>query len=174
MSTQASRKVYLDPTALRAAVARLGLGYEALIERLRPASPHLVSDVYALQQIVYEHHLEADTEHGYYVSELVQSVLSEVYPVTYTDVLRSRWLASEHPNLQARERLHLAIMRNHRVNALVTAVPDRYRYVDDIEHVPLRTLLADPDASGTRPAGHGKNVTSMPPACPTLAVVDAS
>ncbi len=148
MRTGTEQRVYLDPTALRDGVERLGLGgYETLIERLRPASSFLVSDVYALQQIVYEHHLSGDTDYGYRLSELVQSVLAEVYPITENDLLISRWLGEEYPNLLARERLHLAVMRNHGITTLVTGRHDRYRHLNGIELVSIRTLLSNAAAS---------------------------
>lgn len=148
MRTGTEQLMYLDPTALRDGVERLGLGgYEALLERLRPASSFLVSDVYACQQIVYEHHLSGDTEYGYRLSELVQGVLAEVYPITENDLLMPRWLGEEDPHLLSRERLHLAVMRNHGIATLVTGRQDRYRHLNGIEPVSIRTLLSDAAAS---------------------------
>lgn len=142
MQSENKQAIYLDPTALRDGVQRLGLGdYETLIERLKGTSALLVSDVYALQQVIYEHHLAGDTDYGYQISEALQSLLAEVYPITESKVLLARWLGEEYPDLLPRERLHVAVMRHHGVKTLVTGVPQRYRHLPALKLLGIRALL---------------------------------
>ena len=142
MPSQVQSTMYLEPTSIRDGVERLGLGgQEELIERLNSVSSVLVSDVYALQQFIYEHHLAGDMDYGFRISELLEGALTEIYPVTETDLLRARTLADDYPNMRARERLHVAVMLNNGVGTVITGRPDRYRHVREIEPVSLRSLL---------------------------------
>lgn len=137
-----SPALYLEPSALQDAVDRLAVrGYEEVIEALE-ASPHeLVSDVYALQQVVYRHHIAGDREYGYLVADRLISALAEVFPLTEADIVLSRWLGERFPTIAARERLHLAVMKRHGVQHLVTGVPYRYRHVSGIHLTNIRELL---------------------------------
>ena len=135
-------QIFLDPTALHDAVQRLGIGtYETVIQQLQRTNLPFVSDVYALQQVVYEHHLAGDTAYGYQLNELLQQALTDVFAVTEKELLIAKWLGIEYPSLKSRERLHIATMRAYGVQTLATGTPNRYRHVRHIAIINIRSAL---------------------------------
>lgn len=141
---------FLDPTALVDGVTRLGLGrYEDIIRSLEECPRPIVTDVYALQQVVYRHHLVGDADHGYHLAARLKAVVEEVFSVTERDLVLARWIGEDDPRLEARERLHLAVIRRHSVGDLVTGVPERYHAPRGVTCMSIRALLP-----GSEPDGH--------------------
>jgi predicted nucleic acid-binding protein len=80
-----------------------------------------VTDAEALQEIMHRYASLDLREQGAEVFELFLRVLLDVLPVTREDMVQALALYRAHPQVQARDVVHAAVMRNHEVTAIVTA-----------------------------------------------------
>ena len=81
-----------------------------------------VTDVEVLQEILYRYLAVGDRRGGFAVFDgFLGALLGRVLPVDVDDLSRARAAAEEHPLLEARDLVHLAVMERHGIRQIVTA-----------------------------------------------------
>jgi len=93
---------------------------QVALERLAVARVRLVTSAEVLQEILHRY---VSTRHHELVQpafDLVSALVDEVLPVTAEDVDDARDLVLGRPTLTARDALHVAVMRRHRVAKILT------------------------------------------------------
>src|SRR5439155_9355156 len=79
-----------------------------------------VTDTEVHQEILYRYLQQRRPQEAVRVSELLETAIPTTLPVTLTDVRRARQLAGRYPALPARDLIHLAVMLNNEIRAVVT------------------------------------------------------
>ncbi len=91
-----------------------------IVERALVDGQRLVTDAEVFQEILHRYvainRLDAI---GPAFDELSQ-IVSEIFPIDYTDTLRAKALVLTTPRLSARDALHLAIVGRHNVSAVMS------------------------------------------------------
>ena len=103
------------------------------LERLTTSRERLVTDAEVLQEILHRyaaiHRLDAIQP----AFDVLLGIVDEVFPIESADVDRAREVLLARPALSARDSLHVAVMKRHRVRRILTfdagfdAVPDLAR-----------------------------------------------
>jgi len=81
-----------------------------------------VTDAEVLQEILHRYiHIGARAQ-GLKVFDHFRKIMAgRILPIRDADVAQARWLADEHPTLTPRDLIHLAIMKQHELETIITA-----------------------------------------------------
>jgi predicted nucleic acid-binding protein len=90
------------------------------LEKLVVDGERLVSDAEVLQEILHRYTAIGRTDAISPALEAILSVVDEVFPVEKEDVIAARDTLVTVPSLSARDALHVAIMRRHRVGRILS------------------------------------------------------
>ncbi len=80
-----------------------------------------VTDAEVLREILHRYASIGHRDEGAEVAELFLQVVGEVLPVTREDMVQAIALYRRHPEVQARDAVHAAVMQNNEVLLIVTA-----------------------------------------------------
>lgn len=127
-------KVFLDPNVIDFLQKR-GHRFTDVVERLT-GEARLITDVKALQEVVYRYHLIGETRIGYEHAMALRNQV-EIIDVTARELDVQEELLARYPNVRPRELLHVAVMLEHGIEAIVCSPESSYREVEDIrvEHM---------------------------------------
>lgn len=90
------------------------------LERLISERRRLVTDAEAFQEILHRY-VAIDRRDAIQLAfDALRAVVDEVLPVEEADVLAAKDLLGTHHQLSARDGLHLAIMRRHRIRQVLS------------------------------------------------------
>ncbi len=92
----------------------------------------LVTDVKALQEIVYRYHLLGETDKGYDYAHLLRRE-SEVYPIGEAEIEIQVELLNRYPNVPPRELLHVAVMVKNGIHKIICSPESAYHQVDEVD-----------------------------------------
>ncbi len=92
----------------------------------------LVTDVKALQEIVYRYHLMGETDKGYDHANLLRRE-SEVYPIGEAEIEIQAELQDRYPNVPPRELLHVAVMVKNGIHKIICSPESAYHQVDEVD-----------------------------------------
>lgn len=91
----------------------------------------LVTDVKALQEIVYRYHLIGETEKGYeYANRLRRETV--VYPIGQAEIEIQAELLDRYPNVPPRELLHVAVMIKNGIQKIICSPQSAYHRVEEV------------------------------------------
>jgi len=91
-----------------------------LLERAVAEGRRLVTDAEVLQEILHRFVAIGRRDAIQPCFNLVLEVVDEVLPVTFETVSAAREIVIGHPDLTARDAIHLAIMREHHVEEIMS------------------------------------------------------
>jgi predicted nucleic acid-binding protein len=91
-----------------------------LVESLISATERLVTSAEVMQEIVHRYVAIQRLDAIQPAFEALLGVVDEVYPVEQEDVLEAKKLIDGYPGLSARDALHAAVMRRHRVSRILS------------------------------------------------------
>jgi uncharacterized protein len=91
-----------------------------VLERLVADQERLVTDAEVLQEILHRYSAIGRRDAIGPAFDALLGVVDEVFPVDVNVVTRARGLLAEHPALSARDAIHVATMRQHRVERIVS------------------------------------------------------
>lgn len=74
-----------------------------------------------LQEILHRYLSIAQDQRGRQIVDDFATLVPDVLPLTKEDVLLAARLSSEYPRLPSRDLIHLAVMQNHGIEAILTA-----------------------------------------------------
>lgn len=99
-----------------------------------------VTDVEVLQEILYRYLSLGQREFGFAIfDEFTELMRGKVLPLEVDEVARARALAAEHPQLEPRDLVHLAVMERNGVAEIVSA--DRhFDGLPGITRIPLESF----------------------------------
>jgi uncharacterized protein len=90
------------------------------LERSVAAGERLVSDAEVLQEILHRYVAIRRPDAIQPAFDALLSVVDDIFPVTAADVERAKTVVLGFPGLSSRDALHIAIMRAHRVDSLIS------------------------------------------------------
>ncbi|MDX1429707.1 MAG: type II toxin-antitoxin system VapC family toxin [Rhodothermales bacterium] len=90
-----------------------------LLEEYFDANERLVTDVEVLQEILHRYTSIDRRDAIQPAFEVVEGIVDEIFPLDAEDLERAKHIALT-ANLSARDSLHLAVMRFHRVDRILT------------------------------------------------------
>ena len=122
-------KVFLDPNLLSYLAGR-GKNFNDCFKKLNSLGS-FVTDVKALQEIVYTYHLMGETDIGYEKAMMVRKCIP-VFDITEKDLEIQEELLERYPNVRPRELLHVAVMLRNNVKRIVCSPESAYKEVEDI------------------------------------------
>lgn len=100
-----------------------------------------VTDVEVFQEILYRYLAVGQRRGGFVIFDGFAGLMAgRVLAVAVDDVLRARELAESHPQLEARDLVHLAVMERHGIAEILTAD----RHFDDlpgVTRIPLESFV---------------------------------
>jgi len=105
----------------------------AILEAIARGRLMAVTDAEVLQEILHRYTALGHRERAIEVCRLFLRVVPDVLPVTREAVERALDLHAQFPQLQARDSLHLAVMRLHKISRILSAdrhfdgIPDLLR-----------------------------------------------
>ena len=79
-----------------------------------------VSDVEVLQEILYRYRAVRRSAVGFAVFDTFMATIPRIYPVLPADLRMSRAILVEHPDVEPRDAIHVAVMRRTGVGAIVS------------------------------------------------------
>ena len=79
-----------------------------------------VSDVEILQEILYRYRAARRPTVGFAVFDTFMATIPRIYPVLLADLRTSRAILVEHPDVEPRDAIHVAVMRRTGVCAIVS------------------------------------------------------
>lgn len=100
----------------------------------------LIATTEVLQEIFHDHATRRRPEDVRTVYEAVTDICEEILPVTEHQTARALELLVRHPGLPARDALHVATMKAHGVERILSADP----YFDEIDNVTRVDPLGPP------------------------------
>lgn len=90
------------------------------LERLTTARERLVTDAEVLQEILHRYAAIRRLDAIQPAFDVLLGVVDEVFPIESADVDRAREVLLARPALSARDSLHVAVMKRHRVSRILT------------------------------------------------------
>ena len=90
------------------------------LERLTTARERLVTDAEVLQEILHRYAAIRRLDAIQPAFDVLLGVVDEVFPIESADVDRVREVLLARPALSARDSLHVAVMKRHRVSRILT------------------------------------------------------
>lgn len=133
-------KIFLDPN-LFYFLSQRGKDFTEVFNKLKNLE-EFVTDVKALQEIVYRYHLMGETEKGYEKAMSIRKEF-EILPVTEGDLDIQESLLERYPNARPRELLHVAVMINNNIKKIVCSPDSNYREIEDIGVKNIISKIAD-------------------------------
>ena len=106
------------------------------LERLIAEHRRLVTDAAAFQEILHRYAAIDRRDAIQPAFDALLGVADEVLPIELDDVSMAKDLLATHPNLSARDALHVAVMRHHRI-ACVLSFDRAFDTVPGIERLPV-------------------------------------
>lgn len=106
------------------------------LERLIAEHRRLVTDAEAFQEILHRYAAIDRRDAIQPAFDALLGVADEVLPIELDDVSMAKDLLATHPNLSARDALHVAVMRRHRI-ACVLSFDRAFDTVPGIERLPV-------------------------------------
>jgi predicted nucleic acid-binding protein len=100
-----------------------------------------VTDVEVHQEIMHRYLSLKMPAQARQVSSDFQEVVSEVLPITLTDLTRARELSMNYPTLDARDLLHLAVMLNHGLTRILST-DAHFDVIGEIERIPPERFIS--------------------------------
>ena len=79
-----------------------------------------VSDVEILQEILYRYRAVRRPSIGFAVFDTFIATIPRIYPVLLADLRTSRAILAEHPGVEPRDAIHVAVMRRNGVRGIVS------------------------------------------------------
>lgn len=93
---------------------------QRLLERLTTSNRRLVSDAEVLQEILHRYVAIQRRDAIQPAFDALLGVVDEVFPVTVDTVTRARDVVLGSPDLSARDAVHVAVMRQHGVEEILS------------------------------------------------------
>lgn len=90
------------------------------LEHLIAAGERLVTDAEVLQEILHRYVAISRNDAIQPALDALLAVVDEVLPIESRDVLTAREIIFGNPRLSARDALHVAIMRRHRIDQILS------------------------------------------------------
>ena len=91
-----------------------------LLERAISAGERLVSDAEVLQEILHRYAAIGRRDAIQPAFDALLGVVDEIFPITQGSALRARTLLLGSPQLSARDAIHVAVMKEQGVDAILT------------------------------------------------------
>ena len=79
-----------------------------------------VSDVEILQEILYRYRAVRRPSVGFAVFDTFIATIPRIYPIILSDLRTSRAILAQHPDVEPRDALHVAVMRRTAVRSIVS------------------------------------------------------
>jgi len=140
MVANADNTFFLDSTFLIFCIEK-GSSFEATLEKVKSLG-NIVMDVKTLQEVVYRYHLLGETKIGYENAMLLRSA-AKVFPVQKVDLLLLDEWIEVFPNISPRELIHLAVMKNNSIDAIVSRPQSKYENFPNIKNLNLLSKVLD-------------------------------
>ncbi len=102
---------------------------QRLLEQLAVARERLVTDVEVFQEILHRYTAIDRRPAIQPAFDALQAIVDEVFSIDLQDVERAKTIVLDMPRLSARDALHVAVMRRHRIARILT-------FDSDFERVP--------------------------------------
>jgi len=124
-------QIFLDPNLFEFLILR-GCSFDHCLEKLSEIQVcTFVSDVKALQEIVYRYHLMGETAVGYEKANALRHRI-DILDITEKDIEIQESLLERYPNVQPRELLHTAVMIHHDIGKIACSPQSSYGQIEDI------------------------------------------
>jgi predicted nucleic acid-binding protein len=108
------------PMYLVGAVHPHKIDAQQALERLTTARERLVTDAEVLQEILHRYAAIRRLDAIQPAFDVLLGVVDEVFPIESADVERAREVLLARPALSARDALHVAVMKRHRVSRILS------------------------------------------------------
>jgi uncharacterized protein len=93
---------------------------ERILERFASEREPLVTDAEVFQEILHRYTAIRRGEAIEPAFDALRMMVGEVFPIEEADVMQAKDLLGTHPGLQARDALHVAVMRRRGVRQILT------------------------------------------------------
>ena len=95
---------------------------QVIINALAEGSIQGVTDTEVLQEILYRYHYINRQQDGWRIYDSFRTIMDQaVLPVTVEDMDLARKLSGKYPDMPPRDLIHVAVMLNNDVNAIISA-----------------------------------------------------
>ncbi|MCP4602622.1 MAG: type II toxin-antitoxin system VapC family toxin [Proteobacteria bacterium] len=105
-----------------------------LLRRVASGQEDAVADVEVFQEILHRFSSIGRIAEGFELFDAFGKVVGDILPVEYEDVVAARELLEEKPTINARDAIHVAIMRRNKI----TTIYSYDRHFDQIEDIDRR------------------------------------
>jgi predicted nucleic acid-binding protein len=103
-----------------------------LLQRIAKGELEAVTDAEVFQEILHRYSAIGRLETGLRLFDAFETVVGEVLPVEFEDVVAARKVLQEIPVIKARDAIHISIMRRHNI-ALVYSFDKHFDQIEGIE-----------------------------------------